>query len=35
MGLQMVAQPGDDGSVLQLASQYEVAAGFANRHPIA
>jgi aspartyl-tRNA(Asn)/glutamyl-tRNA(Gln) amidotransferase subunit A len=35
MGLQMVAKPGDDGSVLQLASQYEAAAGFANRHPIA
>jgi Asp-tRNA(Asn)/Glu-tRNA(Gln) amidotransferase A subunit family amidase len=28
MGLQMVAKPGDDGSVLQLASQYEAAAGY-------
>jgi aspartyl-tRNA(Asn)/glutamyl-tRNA(Gln) amidotransferase subunit A len=34
VGLQIVAKPGDDGSVFRLASEYEAAAGFANRHPI-
>jgi aspartyl-tRNA(Asn)/glutamyl-tRNA(Gln) amidotransferase subunit A len=35
VGLQMVAKPGDDGAILQLASQYEAAAGLTDRHPIA
>jgi aspartyl-tRNA(Asn)/glutamyl-tRNA(Gln) amidotransferase subunit A len=35
VGLQMVARPGDDGAVLQLASQYEKAAPFGKRPPVA
>jgi aspartyl-tRNA(Asn)/glutamyl-tRNA(Gln) amidotransferase subunit A len=35
VGLQIVAKRGDDDAVLQLASQYEAAAGFVTRHPIA
>jgi aspartyl-tRNA(Asn)/glutamyl-tRNA(Gln) amidotransferase subunit A len=34
IGLQIVGKPGDDGAVLQLAYQYEQAAGFSTRHPI-
>jgi aspartyl-tRNA(Asn)/glutamyl-tRNA(Gln) amidotransferase subunit A len=34
LGLQIVAKPGDDGAVLQLAYQYEQTAGFSTRHPI-
>ena len=30
VGLQIVARPGDDGVVLQLAAQYEAAAGFTS-----
>jgi aspartyl-tRNA(Asn)/glutamyl-tRNA(Gln) amidotransferase subunit A len=35
VGLQIVAKFGDDDAVLQLASEYEAAAEFAKRRPIA
>jgi aspartyl-tRNA(Asn)/glutamyl-tRNA(Gln) amidotransferase subunit A len=35
VGLQFVAKPADDDVVLRLASQYESAAEFANRHRMA
>jgi aspartyl-tRNA(Asn)/glutamyl-tRNA(Gln) amidotransferase subunit A len=34
VGLQIVGKPGDDRVVLQLAYQYELAAGFSTQHPI-
>jgi aspartyl-tRNA(Asn)/glutamyl-tRNA(Gln) amidotransferase subunit A len=34
VGLQIVGKPGDDRTVLQLAYQYERAAGFSTQHPI-
>jgi len=34
VGLQIVGKPGDDRTVLQLAYQYEQAAGFSTRYPI-
>jgi aspartyl-tRNA(Asn)/glutamyl-tRNA(Gln) amidotransferase subunit A len=33
LGLQIVAKAGDDAAVLRLASEYEAAAGFSERHP--
>ncbi|HVR62301.1 MAG TPA: amidase family protein [Polyangia bacterium] len=33
IGLQLVAKAGDDGQVLQLAHQYQIAAGLPRRHP--
>ena len=34
LGLQIVANRGDDNVALRLASRYEAASGFANRYPI-
>jgi aspartyl-tRNA(Asn)/glutamyl-tRNA(Gln) amidotransferase subunit A len=34
IGLQMVAKPGDELSVLQLANAYQLATPFNNKHPI-